>query len=294
MAKSLKDERVHQTAELLPAGFDPHQAMSILTDYVRNLEEAYEDLKKNYGTERRQLESEYRALLKIKDDQKQEIDRLTADLLDLTNSFEEQESQLATANQKLFSYEKQFKKNQRDHSELLNKLTQKENDASFYRQELARSVQENDHLSSSLGAANQRLEESERKLAVEREAALMHEKEARRLNLILSESQGKIALTERKLEDAVVKYSNEIKRLLDRSSADSAHEVSLLKKRIISSTAPEIRELLALLTRKSSPELCHAFKAVFTRYLDKLEQAGLDPAAMAARRPAPKKRIIRE
>jgi len=294
MVKSLKEERAHQTAEMLPAGFDPHQAMSVLTDYVRNLEEAYEDLKKTYNGERRQLESEYRALLKLKDDQKQEIDRLTADLLDLTNSFEEQDSQLATANQKLFSYEKQFKKHQRDQSELMNKLTQKENDANFYRQELARSVQENEHLTKTLQAANQRLEDSERKLAVEREAALMHEKEARRLNLVLSESQGKIALTEKKLEDAVIKYSNEIKRLLDRSGADATHEANLLKKRIITSTAPEMRELLAMMGRKTSAELCHAFKTVFARYLDKLDQAGLDPAAIVARRPVPKKRIIRE
>ena len=290
----MKDDKVRQTADLLPAGFDPHQAMSVLTDYIRNLEEAYEDLKKTYGGEKRQLESEYRALLKLKDDQRQEIDRLTSDLLDLTNSFEEQESQLATANQKLFSYEKQFKKHQRDHSELMNKLGQKENDASFYRQELARSVQENEHLNASLQAANQRLDDSERKLAVEREAALMHEKEGRRLNLILSESQGKIALTERKLEESVVKYSNEIKRLMDRSNADAVHEVNLLKKRIISSVAPEMRELLSLMGHKSSLELCHAFKTVFARYLDKLEQVGLDPAAIAARRPAPKKRIIRE
>lgn len=290
----MKDDNVRQTADFLPAGFEPHKAMSVLADYIRNLEEAYEDLKKTYGGERRQLESEYRALLKTKDDQQQEIDRLTSDLLDLTNTFEEQESQLATANQKLFSYEKQFKKHQRDHSELLNKLTQKENDASFYRQELARSVQENEHLNSSLKAANQRLEDSERKLAVEREAALMLEKEARRLNLVLSESQGKIDLNERKLEESVLKYSNEIKRLVDRSSAEATHEVNLLKKRIISSVAPEMRELLSLMGHKNSPELCRAFKTVFSRYLDKLEQVGLDPETIAARRPAPKKRVIRE
>lgn len=290
----MKDDNVRQTSDFLPAGFDPHKAMSTLADYIRNLEEAYEDLKKTYSGERRHLESEYRALLKNKDDQQQEIDRLTSDLLDLTNSFEEQESQLATANQKLFSYEKQFKKHQRDHSELMNKLTQKENDANFYRQELARSVQENEHLNSSLKAANQRLEDSERKLAVEREAALMLEKEARRLNLVLSESQGKIALNERKLEESVLKYSNEIRRLIDRSSAEATHEVNLLKKRIISSVAPEMRELLSLMGHKNSPELCRAFKATFARYLDKMEQVGLDPETIAARRPAPQKRVIRE
>lgn len=272
------EERLRQQGELLPPGFDPHQAMRTLARYMKNLEEAFEDYKKVASAERRQLDGEYRALIKVRDDQRQEVERLTNDLMDLTNTFEEQESLLSTANQKVQSYEKQFKKLHRENSELSNKLTQKENDASFYRQELARSVQEVESLTAALQTANMRLEELERKLAVERETAIMHEKEARRLNLILSESQGKNAITERKLEESVVKYSDEIKRLTDRAAADALHEVNLLKKRVRSSMAPELRELDKLMNAKMNVEVASNLKALMIRMITKLEQAGLDLA----------------
>lgn len=272
------EERLRQQGELLPPGFDPHQAMRTLARYMKNLEEAFEDYKKVASAERRQLDGEYRSLIKVRDDQRQEVERLTNDLMDLTNTFEEQESLLSTANQKVQSYEKQFKKLHRENSELGNKLTQKENDANFYRQELARSVQEVESLTAALQTANMRLEELERKLAVERETAIMHEKEARRLNLILSESQGKNAITERKLEESVVKYTDEIKRLNDRAAADALHEVNLLKKRVRSSMAPELRELDKLMNAKMNVEVASNLKALMIRMITKLEQAGLDLA----------------
>ncbi len=270
------EERLRHLVDLLPAGFDPHQAMRVLAEYIRNLEAAFEEFKKTNTTERRQLESEYRALKKNMDDQKQELDRLTTDLLEVTNTLEEQESALATAHQKIANYEKQFKKLHRENSELTNKLTQKENDASFYRQELDRSSRENENLAASLKAANMKVEELERKLAVERETALMHEKEARRLNLILSENQGKMAISERKMEETVGKFNDEIRRLTERCNADAVHEVNLLKKRVRSSVAPEIRDLEKLFNSKLSIETCSNFRALFGRLVSKLEQAGLD------------------
>ena len=271
------DERgIRHAGDLLPAGFDPHDAMRILAAYLLNLETSFDDFRKAANTKQRNLESEYRALSKTKDDQKQELDRLHIDLLDLTNTLEEQESQLSTANQKMLNYEKQFKKLHRENSELTNRLTQKENDADFYRQELDRSVRENESLTSTLQMANMRIEELERRLAVERETSNMHEKEARRLNLVLSESQGKVGITERKLEEAVVKYSDEIRRLTDRANADAQHEVSLLRKRVRSSTAPEMREMEKLMNDKLSIETASNLKALLSRLLSKLEQAGLE------------------
>jgi hypothetical protein len=276
--KLSSEERLRHQGNLLPPGFDPHLAMRTLAGYLKNLEEAFEDYKKVASTERRQMDGDYRSLLKVRDDQRQEVERLTNDLMDLTNTFEEQESLLSTANQKVQSYEKQFKKLHRENSELSNKLVQKENDADFYRQELARSVQEVENLSTALQSANMRLEDLERKLAVERETAIMHEKESRRLNLILSESQGKNTLTERKLEEAVVKYTDEIRRLTDRAGADALHEVNLLKKRVRSSVAPELRELDKLMNARMNVEVASNLKALLVRLITKLEQAGLDLA----------------
>lgn len=271
------DERgIRHAGDLLPAGFDPHDAMRILSAYLLNLETSFDDFKKSASARQRNLEGEYRALSKTKDDQKQELERLHVDLLDLTNTLEEQESQLSTAGQKMLNYEKQFKKLHRENSELTNKLTQKENDADFYRQELERSVRENESLASTMKMANMRIEELERRLAVERETAALHEKEARRLNLVLSESQGKVSLTERKLEDAVVKYSDEIKRLTDRAGVDAQHEVSLLRKRVRSSVAPEMREMEKLMNTKLSIETASNLKALLNRLTSKLEQAGLE------------------
>lgn len=271
------DERgLRHAGDLLPAGFDPHDAMRILSGYLMNLETSFNDFKKATTNERRNLEAEYRALAKIKDDQKQELDRLNVDLLDLTNTLEEQDSQLSTANQKIANYEKQFKKLHRDNSELTNKLTQKENDADFYRQELERSTRENESMAGTLQMANMRIDELERRLAVERETSTMHEKEARRMGLMVSECQGKIAITDRKLEEAVIKYTDEIKRLNDRASADAQHEVSLLRKRARSSVAPEMREMEKLMGEKLSVETASNFKALLSRLLSKLEQAGLE------------------
>lgn len=271
------DERgIRHAGDLLPAGFDPHDAMRILSAYLLNLEASFDDFKKSANAKQRNLESEYRALSKTKDDQKQELERLHVDLLDLTNTLEEQESQISTSSQKMLNYEKQFKKLHRENSELTNKLTQKENDADFYRQELERSARENESLTSSMQMANMRVEELERRLAVERETSTMHEKEARRLGLVLSESQGKVGITERKLEEAVVKYSDEIRRLTDRANADAQHEVSLLRKRVRSSVAPEMREMEKLMGDKLSIETASNLKALLARLLSKLEQAGLE------------------
>ncbi len=274
--KYAKDDKKPHLAELLPAGFDPHNAMRVLAQYLRDLEGAFEEYRKATNNERRQLESEYRALNKLREDQKQEIDRLTNDLMEVTNTLEEQESLLSTVNQKALNYEKQFKKLQRENSEQGNKLSQKENDANFYRQELARSEQDNENLTAALKAANARLEDFERKLAEERQKSLTMEKENRRMTLILSEYKGKIALTEKKWEENASKYSEEIRRLNDRASSDALHEVGLLKKRVRASVVPEMRELDKLMGDKLSIETASNLKALVSRLITKMEQAGLD------------------
>jgi len=272
----LGEEHLRQLAELLPAGMDPVQAMTVLANYFQVLVKTFNDYRNAAGVGRRQLESDYRALNKTGEDQKQEMERLTSDLLELTNTLEEQESLLATANQKVANYEKQSKRLHRENSELTNKLTQKENDAIFFRQELDRSVQENEAGAALLATANSRIEELERRLSVEKETTLSHEKEARRLFLALSECQNKNAITERKMEEMVVKYNDELRRLTDRTSADAHHEVALLRKRIRSNAAPEIREFRQLQAAKPSLEMASNLKALMMRFLTKLEQAGLD------------------
>ncbi|MDR2725257.1 MAG: hypothetical protein LBC90_04160 [Candidatus Adiutrix sp.] len=222
----LGEERLRQLTDLLPAGLDPSQAMKALTNYYQSLEKTFNEYRKAASLGRRQLESDCRALNKTGEDQKQELERLTADLLELTGTLEEQESLLSTANQKVTNYEKQFKRLHRENAELTNKLIQKENDAIFYSRELERKIQENEAGASLLVTANARIEELERRLAVERENTGGHEKEARRLVLALSESQNKNAITERKMEETVVKYNEELRRLTDRTSADAHHEIS--------------------------------------------------------------------
>ena len=272
----LGEERLRQMADLLPAGLAPAQAMKILTNYLQALEKTFTDYRKAACQERRQLESDCRALNKAGDDQKQELERLTSDLLELTSTLEEQESLLSTASQKVGNYEKQFKRLVRDNSELTNKLAQKESDAIFFRQELNRSLQENEAGVSILATANARIEELERRLAVERENVISQEKEVRRLTVAFSESQNKNAITERKMEEMVVKYNEEIRRLSDRTSADAHHEVAILRKRVRSNMAPEIREFHHILPEKPTLEMASNLKALMQRLLAKLEQAGLD------------------
>lgn len=270
------EERLKQLAGMLPAGLDSYQTMRVLTEYMRSLEETFEELKKSMASEQRQLDSDCRALTKKNYDQKQEMERLTSDLVEVANSMEEQESVLTTSNLKISNYEKQLKKISRENNDLTNKLTQKENDASFYRQELERSVRDNGQLTASLQAAMNKIEELERKVVVEHETSVMHLKEARRLSLDLSEGQGKVALTEQKMEETVGRFNDEIRRLTGRRSADSLHEVILLKKRVRSSTAPEMRELDRLVTDRLTIETASHLKALVGRLVTKLEQAGLE------------------
>lgn len=271
------EERLRQMVGIFPPGLEPIQAMKVLGTYFQTLETTFAEYKKYVTLERHQLEGEYRSLNKNKDDLKYELDRLTSDLLELTNTFEEQESLLSTINQKVVNYEKQLKKLYRENGELSNKLTQKENDAIFYRQELERCMHENETITSVLAAANARIEELERQLSAECENTVLHEKETRRLGLTLSESQKKNAITERKMEEIVVKYNDELKRLNDRTNIDTHHEITLLRKRIRSSVIPEMREFQQLINSKPSIETASNFKALLMRLVTKLEQsAGLD------------------
>jgi len=272
----LGEERLRQLADLLPTGLEPTQGLKILTGYYLAMEKTFNDYRKAASAGRRQLENDCRALNKTVDDQKQEQERLTSDLLELTNTLEEQDSLLSTANQKVANYEKQFKRLHRENTELTNKLTQKENDAIFFRQELDRSVQDGEAGVSLLATANARIEELERRLAVERENTLANEKEARRLGMALSECQNKNAITERKMEEMAVKYNEEMRRLTDRTSADALHEIAMLRKRIRSNAAPELREFRQILETKPTLETASNLRALVLRLLTKLEQAGLD------------------
>ena len=277
MKNSFKsEERLRHLSDILPAGIEPYQTLKVLAEYLRSLEETYDESKKLFGADKKQMESDYRVLNKKKEDQKQELDRLTSDLMEVTSTLEDQDNMLVTANQKVSGYEKQFKKLNRETSELINKLTQRENDASFYRQELDRSIKENEQLVKKLQRATMKLEELERKMSVERETAVMHEKETRRLNLLVSESHNKVALTEKKMEDTVLRYSEEVRRLTDRMNSDAQHEVALLRKRVRSSVAPEMREMDQLMVARLNIDTANSLRALVGRLVTKLEQAGLN------------------
>ena len=270
------EERLRHLSDILPAGLEPYQTLKVLAEYLRSLEETYDESKKVYGAEKKKMESDYRVLNKKKEDQKQELDRLTADLMEVTNTLEDQDNMLVTANQKVSGYEKQLKKLHRESGEVTNKLTQKENDASFYRQELDRSIKENEHLTKKLQRATMKVEELERKMAVERETSVMHDKETRRLHLLVSESHEKVSLTEQKMEDTVLRYSEEVRRLTDRMNSDAQHEVALLRKRVRSSVAPEMREMDQLMVARLNVDTANSLRALVGRLVTKLEQAGLN------------------
>ena len=265
-----------QPGDILPAGFDPHQAISILGDYIRDLENSFDELRKTSLTEKKQIETDLRTFTKIKDDQQQEIERLTHDLLELTTALEESESSLVSANQKSITYENQLKKLHRDHADLQGRFTQKENDANFYKQELDHQLQELETSVSTISSLNKRIEEMERRLATERNSGLDHEKEVRRLTLDISECQGKIKLMQKKIDDGTNKYNEEIKRLSERMLTDAQHEANLLKKRVRSSVAPEMRDLEKIFSEKLSIEVASNLKALLSRMVSKLEQEGLE------------------
>ncbi|MDR1608614.1 MAG: hypothetical protein LBT38_09445 [Deltaproteobacteria bacterium] len=265
-----------QASDLLPAGFDPHQSLRIILDYLRNLETMFTDLRKKSSIQQRQSEASLRATSKAKDDLEQERERLTKDLISLTSQLEEMESSLLTASQKVSSYEKQVKKLHRDNEELENRMIQKENDNNFLQSEMGRLTSDFETVNSNLINMGNRVDGLERKLATERGQTLSQEKECRRLSSSLMEAQGKIQILETKLSEMGVKHGEELKKITERYNADAKHEVTLLKKRVKTALAPELNDLEKLSTEKLSSDLASNLRALVNRLLSKLQQAGVE------------------
>ncbi|MDR1083969.1 MAG: hypothetical protein LBP22_03710 [Deltaproteobacteria bacterium] len=265
-----------QPSDLLPAGFDPHQSMRVLADYLRNLETVFTDLRKKTTIQHRQNEASLRATTKAKEDLEQERDRLTKDLLNLTAQLEEMESALLTASQKVGSYEKQVKKLHRDNEELENRLIQRDNDNNFLQSEMDRLTKDFETVNSSLINMGNRVDGLERKLATERSQTLTQEKECRRLNSSLMEAQGKNQILEGKLTELASKHGEEMKKLSDRLGTDTKHEVAMLKKRVKTALTPEINDLDKMSSDKLSAELASNLRALISRFLAKLHQAGFE------------------
>jgi chromosome segregation ATPase len=265
-----------QASDLLPAGFDPHQAMRILSDYLRNLETVFTDLRKKSIIQQRQSESSLRITSKAKDDLEQERERLTRDLMHLTSQIEENDSSLLTATQKVSNYEKQVKKLHRDNEELENRLIQRDNDNNFLQSEMDRLTKDFESVNSNLISMGNRVDGLERKLATERNQALSTEKETRRLVSSLKEAQGKNQILEGKLTELTAKQAEEVKKLNERLITDSKHEVTLLKKRIKTALTPELNDLEKLSAEKLSAALASNLKALLSRFISKLQQTGVE------------------
>jgi chromosome segregation ATPase len=273
----MKEEIIERHAsDFLPSGFDPIEAMRILTEYLRTLEISYNELVNKSTLNQRNMDAALRAANKTNDDLEQEKERLTRDLMALSNQVEELENHLSTANHKLSNFEKQSKKLHRDNEELENKLAKKENDNSFYIAEVERLRHDYEAVNSSITSVNNRADELERRLAAERNQILTSEKECRRLSSLLSESQSKTQILEQKLLERDTVHGDEIKKLNEKMGADAKHEVGLLRKRVKMAITPELEDLEKLSRDKLSAELASNLKALISRFISKLEQVGFD------------------
>lgn len=273
----MKEELIERHAsDFLPSGFDPIDAMRILTEYLRTLEISYNDVVNKSTLNQRSMEAALRAANKANDDLEQEKERLTRDLIAISNQVEELENHLSTANHKLANFEKQSKRLHRDNEELENKLAKKENDNSFNLAEVERLRHDYETISSNIQSVNNRADELERRLAAERNQILTSEKEGRRLASLLSESQSKTAILEQKLQEQESAHSDEIRKLHDKMGSDAKHEIGLLRKRVKMAVTPELEDLEKLSKEKHSAELASNLKALISRFISKLEQVGFD------------------
>ena len=273
----MKEEILERHAsDFLPSGFDPIDAMRILTEYMRTLEINYNELVNKSTNNQRQMEAALRVSSKALDDLEQEKERLTRDLMALSNQVEELENHLSTANHKLTNFEKQSKKLHRSNEELETKLAKKENDNSFYLAEVERLRHDFETVSSSVTSVNNRADDLERRLAAERNQILTNERECRRLSSLLSESQSKTAILEQKLQERDILHEDEVKKLNEKMGADAKHEVGLLRKRVKMAVTPELEDLEKLSGDKLSAELASNLKALISRFISKLEQVGFD------------------
>ncbi|MDR1297958.1 MAG: hypothetical protein LBO05_11455 [Deltaproteobacteria bacterium] len=269
-----EDSIDRQASDLLPAGFDPLESMRVLTEYMRNLELAYNELIKKSNISKRQLEASLRAVTKTNEDLEQEKDRLTKDLLMISSQVEELESLLSTSNQKIGGYEKQSKKLHRDNEDLETKLLKKENDCNFYMSETERLTKDYETISSGMVGTNNRVDDLERKLVAEKNQTLTQEKEVRRLSSLLSESVSKNKLLDQKITEAASQYQEEVRKLNEKMMTDSKHELAVLRKRVKLAIAPEIDEMEKLSSEKLSTELASNLRALLSRFVSKLQQVG--------------------
>jgi chromosome segregation ATPase len=273
----MKDDFLDRSAsDLLPAGFDPIEAMRILIEYLRNLETAYNDLLKNTTLHQRQTEATLRAAVKANDDLELEKDRLTKDLLHLSNRVEELESLQVTTHQKIVNYEQQSKKLYTENERLEHQLVKKENDNNFYLSEVERLTRDYEAVNSSVSSVNNRADDLERKLAAERNQVMTYEKENRRLSSLLSEARSKNQILEGKLTELSGAHNDEVRKLNDKLRSDAKHEINLLKKQVKMAINPELEDLEKLSKEKLSGELASNLKALMNRFISKLEQVGFE------------------
>jgi chromosome segregation ATPase len=284
----MKEDQVERFAsDFLPSGFDPIESMRILSDYMQNLEVAYNDLVNRTTIARKQSGADLRAANKTIADLEEEKERLTRELLHLSSQVEEQDNHLSTANHKLANFEKQSKRLHHDNAELESKLIKKENDNNFYLAEVERLKHDYEAVSANMNSANNRADETERRLAAERNQTMTAEKESRRLAALLSEAQTKNTLLEQKLVEHDGAHADEVKRLNEKMGSDAKHEVGLLKKRLKMAITPELDDLEKLSTEKLSAELASNLKALISRLLSKLEQVGFDVSHAPQNGPGP-------
>ncbi|MDR1546881.1 MAG: hypothetical protein LBU12_09295 [Deltaproteobacteria bacterium] len=265
-----------RASDLLPAGFDPLESMRVLTDYIRNLEMAYNDLIKKSTFSQRNIEAALRAATKSNDDLEKERERLTKELIHISSQIEELESLLGTANQKVSNFEKQAKELHRINEDLENRLSKEENNCNFYITELTRLKNDYEAMSLNMTNVNTRNDDLERKLAAERTQTMSHEKECRRLTSSISEAQGKIQFLEQKRAEMATLRDEELKKLQERLASDARHEVAVLKKRVKTALGPEMLDIHKLGGEKLSSELASNLKALIGRLVSKLEQLGFE------------------
>jgi chromosome segregation ATPase len=250
--------------------FSRHPALSHLEDYVSNLDQELEKIKRESEDEIKRAQVELRHLRERIEETTQEIERLNRIRNGLETQIDALEGSLDEERKKNAIIDKQVRIMTKDLAEaraygrtVEEKLDLAEKKNQEIRVDLER-------LAAGKSRLESRLEDREKSLDEERRKALELDKQARRLSRTLLETQNKVEILDQKIEDNETKYQEQLKKLNQKMTHEIENEVRSFQNRIESCLSTEYKDYEKVETSKMTVQigenLRHQMKMLFTRF----------------------------
>ncbi|MEW6263653.1 MAG: hypothetical protein AB1641_11315 [Thermodesulfobacteriota bacterium] len=256
--------------------FDPHASLRRLSEYIGQLTIELENAIRLGQEEAERAKMEHLEFVERNEKALLEIQRLSAETAGLEKKLANSEKSGEAERKKSGNLEKQVIKLEKSLNEAQHRLAGMEESLDDLQNKNQSMQQEMERLAAEKTRLEARVEERDSALNIEKSKSNDLEKQVRKLTKSLSESQGKIALLEKKLEDAQDRHAGDVRRLSERIPHAASHELSLYQKRIEAMLLVDYKEISKIETAPMTLELGRTLRTNLRRIFSKLEHLGLD------------------